>query len=514
MIRFPYFVYTIAMRRLSFVAPMVLVFLLLPLAVFAQNRPAPFPRLVPDPVALEYFERGVRNNGFSWMDLAEISIWASGAARPAPYIERINALARSIPASPDFPSGERERAEFILTYLHRNVFRAYALTQTRVDTVFTNGRFNCVSSSVLYMLLAKSIGLEVSGVKTIDHAFVMVHIGGEDIDVETTSRHGFDPGNRREFHDEFGRVTGFVYVPAQNYHDRQTITPIELVSLIMTNRISDLETRRRFPEAVPLAVDRAALLTGNAPGLRAGSSSPFFEDPRNDLMNRLFNYGAFLLNSGREEETLRWAAFASSVYPDEIRWQEFVMAAVNNRLERFLRAGHIAQARTFLAYHTPNLTPENFTQLDNILFDTELLNSANRIRTVADGNSVINAIDEGRSNGRLDSSRAAELLTFAVQRTATVLSAAPGRDWLAAITFIEGAIDRFGSNRDWEQALQTYRHNRAADFHNRFAAAWNRRNFDEARLILDEGLAEFPTNRQLLSNRDVVNRHLAQTGSR
>jgi len=399
-------------------------------------------------------------------------------------------------------------------YLHRNVFTSYSLMQTRVDTVFTNGRFNCVSSSVLYMLLAKSIGLNVSGVKTIDHAFVMVHIDGEDIDVETTSRHGFDPGNRREFHDEFGRITGFVYVPAQNYHDRQTITPIELVSLIMSNRISELESRNRFPEAVPLAIDRAALLTGNDAGPRADSSSAFFKDPRNDLMNRLFNYGAFLLNSGREEDTLRWTAFASAVYPDETRWQEFIMAAVNNRLERLLRAGQIAQARNFLDTHKPDLWPANHAQLDTVLFDTELLNNANRIRGAGDGDEVIAAIEQARSSGRIDDSRASELLVFAVQRTASVLSAAPGRDWLAAINYIENAVARFGANREWEQSLQTFRNNRAVDFHNRFAAAWNRRNFDEAIRILEEGLVEFPYNRQLLSNREVVNRHQGQTGSR
>ena len=497
------------MKRLPYVALVFLMLLQIPAAAFGQSAGRAFPRLEPDPLALEYFQRGVQNNGFSWTDLAEISIWASGGNGSA--LQRIHALAQSIPASPDFPATERGQADFILIYLHRNVFRAYSLMQTRVDTVFANGRFNCVSSSVLYMLLAKSVGLSVSGVKTIDHAFVMVHIDGEDIDVETTSRYGFDPGNRREFHDEFGRITGFAYVPAQKYYDRQTITPIELVSLIMTNRIYELESRRRFPEAVPLAVDRAALLTGNAAGPRAGSSSPFFEDPRNDLMNRLFNYGAFLLNSGREEETLRWAAFASAVYPDETRWQEFTMAAVNNRIDRFLRANQFAQARNFLDAHQEALAPANFAHLDTILFDTETLNSANRIRSAADGDAVINAIDEGRSSGRLNYSRAAELLVFAVQRTAAVLSAAPGRDWLAAINFIENAIARFGSNREWEQALQTYRHNRAADFHNRFAAAWNRRNFDEAVRILEEGLAEFPSNSQLLSNREAVDRHQRQS---
>jgi hypothetical protein len=71
---------------------------------------------------------------------------------------------------------------------------------------------------------------------------------------------------------------------------------------------------------------------------------------------------------------------------------------------------------------------------------------------------------------------------------------------------MESAIARYGSNRELEQALRTYRDNLAADYHNRFASAWNRRNFDEARRILNEGLAEFPDNRQLLSDRDIVDR--------
>jgi len=501
--------------RFSFIAVLLS---LLPTAAFSQNqgRAEAFPRLAPDPLALEFFQRGTQGSGFSWQDLAEISIWASGGNGSA--LQRIHALAASIPASPDFPAAERERADFILTYLHRNVFRGYSLLQTRVDTIFTNGRFNCVSSAVLYMVLAQSVGLRVSGVKTIDHAFVMVHIGGEDIDVETTSRHGFDPGNRREFHDEFGRVTGFAYVPAGNYHDRQTITPIELVSLIMSNRISMAETARRFAEAVPLAVDRAALLAGIGGGAplppRASSVTPFFEDPKNDLMNRLFNFGAFLLNSGREEETLRWATFASAVYPDEVRWQEFFTAAVNNRLQRFVRSNQIAQARAFLDEHGASLTPENYADLDSVLFDTELLSRANGIRNAQDGDNLIATLVDARSNGRIDNRRSDELLTFAVQRTASVLSSPPSRDWLAAINYIEAAIERFGSNREWEQSLQTFRNNRATEFHNRFAAAWNRRNFEEAQLILDEGLAEFPTNRQLLTNQETVNRQMAQSGAR
>jgi hypothetical protein len=44
----------------------------------------------------------------------------------------------------------------------------------------------------------------------------------------------------------------------------------------------------------------------------------------------------------------------------------------------------------------------------------------------------------------------------------------------------------------------------AVEYHNRFAAAWNRRNHEEAARILEEGLALFPDNRQLLADQAVV----------
>ena len=485
-------------------AALLLLVFIMPVFVFGQG-PASirgFPRLEPDPKAREFFNRGLLNNGFSWEDLAEISVWASGGNVSA--VGQIHATRAAIADSGQLPAGKREKAEFILDFLHRNVFRSYSKMQTRVDAIFVNGRFNCVSSSVLYMILCKAFGIEVSGVITEDHAFVMVHIDGENIDVETTTAFGFNPGSRREFHDEFGRLTGFTYVPAQNHHDRQTISPIELVSLIMSNRIVELENARRFAEAVPLAIDRTALLSGNGAAAGWRSSASFFENPKRDMMNRLFNYSAFLINSGREEDFLRWAAAASARYPDENFWQELIMAAANNRIQRFIRANQLTQARTFLSGQKAALSQSNYAQLDTTLLETELLSRANRIRSAAEGNDVISAIENARINGRIENSRAAEFLTFAIQKTAAAISAAPGRDWLAAINFIENAVSRFGSNQELERALQTFRNNRAIDFHNNFAAAWNRRNFEEAGRILNEGLAEFPANRQLLLNREML----------
>ena len=495
---------------------LLFVFLFLFAPLYAQapasaNRMS-LPRLESDPRALEFFELGVVQGGFTWENLAEISLWASGVDETASLFERINVMADAIKNSSDFPVGKREQAEFILEYMHKNLLRSYVLTQTRMDTMFTTGRYNCVSSGVLYMILGKSVGLDISGVMTRDHAFVTVHIDGENIDVETTNLHGFDPGNRRDSFDQFGRVTGYAYVPARNYRDRQTISPIELVSLILHNRIVEHETRNRFADVIPLAVDRAALLTGfvyNADGAIDTDTvvtDAIFEDPQQYFMNRLFNFGAFLLNSGREEDCIYWATHLTLVYPDETRWHEFIMKAVNNRIARYVRAGHLPDAKTFLAAQQTLLSSDEYTQLDSMLLDTELLEAANKISTAAEGDRVLTAIEEARLSGRINERRASELLIFAIRRTASILSAAPARDWLAAIQYLQAAMARFGSNAELAESLAAYQVNRARDFHNRFATAYNRRDFDEAERVLNEGLAEFPDNRQLLANRETLNR--------
>ena len=464
-----------------------------------------FPRLEPDPQALEYARIGV----YSWTDLAEISLWASGiTAGSRAGLEQIRAAAVELLSSPELPLNGRERAEYILTFMHRKFLNTYSLYQTRVDTLLADGTYNCVSSAVLYMILAKSAGLDVSGVMTRDHAFAQVHINGESVDVETTNPYGFDPGSRREFHDQFGKVTGFTYVPARNYRDRAAISPIELVSLILSNRVAELEIRRRFAEAVPIAIDRAALLQGvrytEKLAVGVDSSAPLFEDPRRDMMNRLFNYGAALLRAGREEDCLRWAAVAAPRFPDEKRWRELVLAAANNRVQKLVRSGQNIEARTFLERQHGALHAADYALLDTMLLDAELVDGASKIRSVAEGDRILSVIEQARNSGRLNDDRVGELLTFAARKTASIISAVPGRDWLAAINYIEKAIDRFGSTRELEQILRNYRNNRAADFHNRFASAYNRHNFEEAARILVEGLAEFPDNRQLLADRRLI----------
>lgn len=154
----------------------------------------------------------------------------------------------------------KDKAEGILLFLHDQVFKKYQEYQTKVDVILDRGTYNCVSSAVMYMLCVKAIGLDIWGIKTKDHAFCRVDTGEGEFDVETTNIYGFDPGVKKEFTDRFGNLTGYTYVPPGNYSQRSDISDLELLSLILQNRITYLNNKDNYYDAFELAIDLYGLM--------------------------------------------------------------------------------------------------------------------------------------------------------------------------------------------------------------------------------------------------------------
>ncbi|HJL40513.1 MAG TPA: hypothetical protein RMG48_04355 [Myxococcales bacterium LLY-WYZ-16_1] len=99
------------------------------------------------------------------------------------------------------------RAHALLQRLHQGPLERYQADATTLAQVFEHGRFNCVSSALLYNLLAMDLGLEVRAELMPTHARSLVRIGTEWKVVETTSRQGFAPGRARSA-DILRRVVG------------------------------------------------------------------------------------------------------------------------------------------------------------------------------------------------------------------------------------------------------------------------------------------------------------------
>jgi tetratricopeptide (TPR) repeat protein len=464
-----------------------------------------FPALEPDPGVLAYAGR----DDYSWQDLADIALWASvtgvqGVPDEAADAALISHAVAELLAMPELGADPRGRGEAVLTFIHRRFLKGYVENQTRLDEILRTGRYNCVSSAALYIIFAVAAGLDVRGVMTRDHAFVTVNTGDGLIDVETTNPLGFDPGNRKEFHDGFGKLTGYAYVPARNYRDRSDISQLELLSLILSNRISDLERRNRFSEAVPLAVNRAALLEGR----RNPALSAFFTDPRQDLTDRLLNYGASLMKAGREEEALQWAAQARARHPDGERWQEFVYAALNNLMVKQIRSQRLAEAREALDSHAAALSPGNIALLEATLVDAELMQRATEAWTGGEAQPLLLSIDAAADRGLLKERRSRELRDYVVLKEAERLSSAEGTP--AAINYIEAALARYGRDTQLESAAKVYLNNRIAELHNAFAELFNRGDYAEAARFVRSALEEFPGNRNLKEDLNLAEKALGQ----
>ncbi|MDR2553522.1 MAG: hypothetical protein LBD31_10225 [Treponema sp.] len=470
-----------------------------------------FPSLEAAPEAYEYGKRAAADPrpGNYWRNLAEAALWASSVnagagaeAKAAAYMDRIAAAAAELAADSALPRDPRERGEHVLTFLHRRFLKSYSEYQTRVDEIFVSGRYNCVSSAVLYMILGFSVGLDVEGVMTRDHAFASAAAGDERIDVETTNPYGFDPGNRKEFLDGFGRATGFAYVPAKNYRDRAVINPAELVSLILSNRIAVLERGNRFAEAVPLGINRAVFLgvdisgeknetAGADPG-RAG----FFEDPRRDMMNRLFNLGAYLIKTGKEDDVLAWTEYARKQFPDPERWQEFTKNAVNNKLVKLIRAQKAPAARTALESLKERLNSEHYAAMDSMVLEAEAAERVNGIKSPGEVEETLAFL--ARVWERLPEQRRNEMRTAALLKEAERLGKA--RDWTGGMRWINGSMERYGREPRLESVLRSFRQNRIGELHNEFVSFYNRKDYAGAKASAERSLMEFPGERQLLQD--------------
>ncbi len=441
-----------------------------------------FPRITASPEAYGY---SADTDVTDWQSLYKLAFWVSGANystdQLSSFRKDLTELGKTVESMDDYRKGEA-----VLEFMHDNYLSTYREKQTRLDTLFSTGRFNCVSSAVLYAILATSVNLQVQGISTPDHAFCSVITPDGTIDVETTAALGFDPGTKTEFHDSFGAITGYAYVPPRNYRSRNEIDLMYLFSLVISNRIVELEAQGRFAEAVPLAVDRWALL-----------GTPEEGEIFDFLIDRISNYGAQLAKSGREEEVLNWTELAAATFGTHRKLENLTNSAANNYIVRLIRQGNIPEARNNLNRLSALMDEKTSATLELAVSDAELFTALETVKSGGDERTFDKAVEAAESAGVLSSRRIREIAdawyTAKLERTASVSG------WEAALTETEEIILEKGSSSRLEQVKNVYLNNTVAEIYNRAADAYNRQNFETSLEIVNNALLRFPEDRRLLS---------------
>jgi hypothetical protein len=450
--------------------------------------------------------------------LERAALLASGVeeAALAPYISKLERLFDVLGREAGAIADPRARAEAALGFLHRNALRAYRGEATTLDGILDTGRFNCVSSAVLYLLAARSLGLEAGGVRTSDHAFATVLVGGRSVDVETTNPFGFDPGGKKEFKDSFGTVTGFAYVAPGGYGDRRPISARNLVGLILSNRASLLEQSLRFAEAVRLGADYAALCPGQ-------ESRGFFGDRINNLVASLesrrdypgaeevaragaaalpsdprlaalaasvsYNRAAALAQSGDWAAAFDAAVAAAS--PGNRAAERLVSDCLSGLAQALAQGGDYARARAAVAERAARAGPAAAAGASRLVGEVELVHAANSLPFPA----AAAAAERILAAGEVEPARWTQALEAIYGNEAGRIGA--GGDWLAGAALAErgaaiearSAPGAAGGGSRLLGLAASLRHNFVAEAHNLFARRYNSGDYRGAKAAIEAALA-------------------------
>ncbi len=132
---------------------------------------------------------------------------------------------------------------------------AYELDQPRLARVLDEGHYNCISSALLYMTLARAFSLPVRGAITETHAFI--DFGPDDgarVDVETTSPTGFGELHDEKFFRDWAKgwssSRGLKPMTIEEYSKREIVPAHVLVARSMHDkRVVNDDNRGRLYEA-------------------------------------------------------------------------------------------------------------------------------------------------------------------------------------------------------------------------------------------------------------------------
>jgi tetratricopeptide (TPR) repeat protein len=104
-----------------------------------------------------------------------------------------------------------DAAYVLFTEMHKKLLKNYDENSTTLDVLLKTGRYNCLSSSVLYGVLLEDFGIPWKAAVLPSHVFLILDNNGAELDVENTTPYGFNISTNREAQLNFKKLTGFDY---------------------------------------------------------------------------------------------------------------------------------------------------------------------------------------------------------------------------------------------------------------------------------------------------------------
>lgn len=254
--------------------------------------------LVPAWVAIEYSaaEEGLfaeaaagRLNGRT---LWRAALVASGKTDPArlPETEQhleewCEELRGLVPAD----GSDWDRAKIVFEFMHRRILTGgYDPQCSDVALVADEGRYNCISSTILLQSLAERVGLRAAGGESPGHAFCWLWMEGRRVAIETTNPQWFASFKSSS---NSADDAGFAGLSADQTLASRELSAAELTAMIYYNRGFLLLREKQF----------AAAIAANAKALRLDPAS---DVSRDNLLAAINNWALDLSDRGEFERAV------------------------------------------------------------------------------------------------------------------------------------------------------------------------------------------------------------------
>lgn len=373
---------------------------------------------------------------------------------------------------------DEQKAEYVLTFLYEKVFSKYITLQTRINTALDDGTYNCVSSTILYMYFAKTIGIPVIAVSTPIHAFCTIAVGGKNIDVETTNPYGFAPGVKKNLSNDESKSKRWAVIPARNYNNRINVDDRRIICAIYSNRIADAQRDKKDADTIGLAFDAYRLQN-------------YSDNAKTNVINCICNTATSLSDKKDYQDALDLLIQGETLLGKAQNFEDNKDYAVGKMIEPLVKNNNFDEASEKLEENKKYLSDKNYTNYFRVVH-------FNRLNYSIDNNSFEESYKQIKNYESLLSKKDySTLLSYCYSSEAHRVS--ENDNYLAAADLLENALNELPNDSGLKTQYNAYLRNYASSVHNKAVRYVNSGDYKTARQIILDGLKNY-ANSTLLQN--------------
>lgn len=337
---------------------------------------------------------------------------------------------------------ELENAELIMKVMYDNVLSNYSRRQTKLSVMFKTGNYNCVSSSLLFLALAKDCGLDARIQETSVHAFITVYTkDGQKFDVETTNPAGVNPGEKKMISQNSSGSKKYTIVPKTYYSNRVEISDRKAVTLPAKNICAELSDRNEFEKGIPLAASVYEFVTKEKAAVRK------------DYDAMCANFAAYANQNRQYEAALKLLRAVMDYYGKSDLLVRNYNDIAYNAVAESCNINDFKNARNLLVSYNYYLTEKTTQEIIDMIFESEKLE---------------------------------EIQDLMHQNK-----------FLEAAKLADEALLRQSQNQQFKKAKSNSLYNHGVTVHNQVVPLLNNKEYKEALQILENALKDNPSNQMI-----------------